>query len=117
MGFRRPRAGAHAGIVDPGATSGYLAGRQGGHVSDALLLDAIEKAIREESESVRGLAITADSLLVDDLGLDSLDLVAVVLKLEDQLHVPIGVQEIKNFRSVADLVDLIHRLRETSAAA
>jgi acyl carrier protein len=54
---------------------------------------------------------------VEELGLDSLDLVAVVLKLEDQLHVPIGVQEIKNFRSVSDLVELVQRLQGTSAAA
>jgi acyl carrier protein len=82
-----------------------------------MLLDVIEKAIREESESVRGRAIHASSLLVEELGLDSLDLVAVVLKLEDQLHVPIGVQEIKNFRSVSDLVELVQRLQGTSAAA
>ena len=86
-------------------------------MTDAKLLDVIETAIREESESVRGLDIRADSQLVDDLGLDSLDLVAVVLKLEDQLGVPIGVQEIRNFQRVSDLMDLVRRLRGTSAAA
>lgn len=86
-------------------------------MTDAMLLSAIEKAIREESESVRGLAIDADSRLVEDLGLDSLDLVAVVLKLEDQLQVPIGVQEIKNFRVVSDLAALVQRLQGSQASA
>ena len=86
-------------------------------MTDAKLLDVIETAIREESESVRGLDIRADSQLVDDLGLDSLDLVAVVLKLEDQLAVPIGVQEIRNFQRVSDLMELVRRLQGTSAAA
>lgn len=86
-------------------------------MTDAMLLGVIEKAIREESESVRGLPIHADSRLVEELGLDSLDLVAVVLKLEDQLQVPIGVQEIRNFHSVADLMELVQRLRGTTSAA
>ena len=86
-------------------------------MTDAKLLDVIETAIREESESVRGLVIRADSQLVDDLGLDSLDLVAVVLKLEDQLGVPIGVQEIRNFQRVSDLMELVRRLQGASAAA
>lgn len=86
-------------------------------MTDTTLLDMIETAIREESETVRGLTIHADSRLVEDLGLDSLDLVAVVLKLEDQLQVPIGVQEIKHFKSVADLLELIQRLHGTGTPA
>lgn len=86
-------------------------------MTDAMLLDMIEKAIREESESVRDRVITADSQLVDDLGLDSLDLVAVALKLEDQLQLPIGVEDVRHARSVADFIEVIHRLQGTSAAA
>ncbi|MDR3639185.1 MAG: acyl carrier protein [Isosphaeraceae bacterium] len=86
-------------------------------MTDSMLLDTIEKAIREESESVRGLAINADSQLVEDLGLDSLDLVAIVLKLEDQLQIPIGVPEVRNFRTVFDLLAHVQRLQGTSAAA
>ncbi len=86
-------------------------------MTDHKLLEVIEKAIREESESARGLRIGVDSLLVEDLGLDSLDMVAIVLKLEDQLQVDIGVHEIKNFRSVADLLELLERHYGTSAAA
>lgn len=86
-------------------------------MTDAILLSMIEKAIREESESVRDRVITADSQLVDDLGLDSLDLVAVALKLEDELQVPIGVEDVRNVRSVTDLMQVIQRLQGTSAAA
>ena len=82
-----------------------------------LLLKAIEDAIREECESARDKAISAESRLVEDLGLDSLDLVAVVLKLDDQYQVPIAVQEIRNFRAVSDLLDLLTPLLCEQAAA
>ena len=55
------------------------------------------------------MAITADSRLLEDLALDSLDLVAVVLQLQDQFAVEIDPDEIPSIQTVGDLAASLHR--------
>lgn len=63
----------------------------------------ITDAIRTVSARARGAVITPNSLLLEDLALDSLDLVAVILRLQDDFQVEIDPDEIPNMRCVADL--------------
>jgi acyl carrier protein len=70
---------------------------------------AIAETIRGVSVKARGIAIASDSLLLEDLALDSLDLVAVIIQLQDQFGVEIDPDEIPSLRTVGDLAASLHR--------
>jgi acyl carrier protein len=85
-------------------------------VTEAKLLEAVASAIRAEVERTKGMNIEANSRLVEDLGLDSIDIVAVTIRLEDRFHVDINVQDVKDLRFVSDLMDQMSRILGKSAA-
>ena len=74
----------------------------GSHQSD--LIAVVIEAIRGVSPKARQVPITPDSLLLEELALDSLDLVAVILQIQDRFQVEIDPDEIPNLRCVEDLV-------------
>ena len=76
---------------------------------------AIAETIRGVSAKARGMTVTADSRLLDDLALDSLDLVAVVLQLQDQFAVEIDPDEIPALHTVGDLAASLHRHARSAA--
>jgi acyl carrier protein len=84
---------------------------------DALLVDAVAEAIRSVSKRTRTVAVTADSRLVEDLALDSLDLVGVLMKLEDQFGLQIELDEVPNIQTVGDLAAHLDALRGGRATA
>lgn len=84
---------------------------------DALLVDAIADAIRSVSKRTQTMAITAQSSLVEDLSLDSLDLVGVLMKLEDHFAIQIELDEVPNIVTVADLAAHLDTLRGDRASA
>ena len=67
------------------------------------LIAVVGEAIRSVSAKARTVPITPASLLLEDLALDSLDLVAVILNLQDHFEVELDPDEIPNMRKVADL--------------
>ena len=53
-------------------------------------------------------AITEDTSFVDDLGIDSLDVVELVMELEDAFNMgEIPEEDLKKMRTVGDLVDYV----------
>lgn len=52
-------------------------------------------------------AVTMDSVLLEDLGADSIDLADLVMTLEDELDIEITDEELENMRTVADVVKFI----------
>jgi acyl carrier protein len=79
------------------------------------IIESIALAIRSVSTRARCAAITPSSLLLEELALDSLDLVAVILDLQDQFQVEIDPDEIPQFRTVADLAaSLANQLRQAA---
>jgi acyl carrier protein len=70
---------------------------------------AIAETIRGVSARSRGTAITTESRLLEDLALDSLDLVAVVLQLQDRFAVEIDPDELPTLLTVGDLAASLHR--------
>jgi acyl carrier protein len=70
---------------------------------------AIAETIRNVSARARESMITPDSLLLEDLALDSLDLVAVVIQLQDRFDVEIDPDEVTAIRTVGELADSLHR--------
>ena len=84
---------------------------------DAPRFDAITTAIRFVSKRTQTMAITADSILVEDLGLDSLDLVGVLMKLEDDFAIKIELDDIPNILTASDLAGHLAKLVGDRAAA
>jgi acyl carrier protein len=72
------------------------------HESD--VFEVITDSIRSVSPKARGATITVSSLLLEELALDSLDLVAVILRVQDHFQVELDPDEIPEMREVGDLV-------------
>jgi acyl carrier protein len=79
------------------------------------LLGVVSEMIRFVSAKARERTITAESLLLEELALDSLDLVRVVMLMEDRYGVAIDLDEVPNMRCVADVARILER--ELKAAA
>ncbi len=76
------------------------------------LISVIAEAIRSVSPRARDVPILPGSLLLQELALDSLDLVAVILQLQDTFEVEIDPDEIPNLHTVNDLlVSVTHHLQ------
>ena len=54
--------------------------------------------------------VTADAKIVDDLGADSLDVVELLSRLEDEYGVTIPDDEVENLITVADVATEIEKL-------
>ncbi len=67
------------------------------------LTTALAEIIRGVSPRARTLTIRDDSRLLEDLALDSLDLVAVVVQIQDQFGVEIDPDDLPALLTVADL--------------
>ncbi len=79
------------------------------------LLTAIAESIRSVSPKAKSATIRPDSRLLEELALDSLDLVAVILNLQDQFHVEIDPDEITELQTVADLASSLAKLLRHAA--
>ena len=84
---------------------------------EAVLLKVIADGIRSVSKRTQTMAITESSRLVDELGLDSLDLVGVMMKMEDHFGVTIELDEVGNIHTVADLGSHIIAVRKGRSSA
>ncbi len=51
--------------------------------------------------------ITEDTLLIDDLDADSLDLVDLVMSFEDEFQMEVPEEEVENIKTVGDIVKYI----------
>jgi acyl carrier protein len=83
--------------------------------SHADVLAVITDTIQTVSSRARDAAITPDSLLLEDLALDSLDLVAVVLRLQDHYQVEIDPDAILSMKRVADLAAVLEEQLASAA--
>lgn len=65
----------------------------------------------------KGKAITEESLLREELGLDSLGTVDLMIQLEDQFGISIEPDDFGSLRTVADVVQLIENKAKAKSAA
>ena len=79
------------------------------------LIAIVVEAIRSVSPKARQVSITPRTLLLEELALDSLDLVAVILQIQDQFELEIDPEEIPDLRSVEDLVSSVTNLIRAAA--
>jgi acyl carrier protein len=71
-----------------------------------MVFETVKKIIAE-SMNVDANSITMETLLVDDLGADSLDAVELIMALEDEYGMEIEDDAAQSVKSVGDLVKYI----------
>jgi acyl carrier protein len=79
------------------------------------VIAVIADMIRSISAKARDVTITSSSRLQEELGLDSLDLVAVILRLQDHYNVEIDPDEISAITRVSDLVTVVSDVLRSAA--
>lgn len=67
-------------------------------------------AIIAEKLNIKPDAIDVHATL-QDLGADSLDMVEIVMKLEEEFNVEINDEKAESLKNVLDVVDYVHGLR------
>jgi acyl carrier protein len=85
-------------------------------MADSPLLTDLVAIVRKVGKVPAEKAVEADTRLVEDLGIDSLDLVAVFLTVQDNYGVVIDDEDVPALRKVSDLVAYVARNRGTVAA-
>ena len=86
-------------------------------MTDPDLLHAVAEAIRRASEAAQQAEIAPETRLIEDLALDSLDLVAVMMNLQDAHDIELDLDAVTELRTVEDLMgELGRQLRGRSAA-
>ena len=84
---------------------------------DSTLLAEITEHVRSAAKISPQVLITADSRLVEDLAIDSLDLVGVLVAIQDRFDVAIDDDDVPNLHRVVDLALYVARRRGGSIAA
>ncbi len=67
------------------------------------------KAIRTVSPAARTVTIVPETRLVEDLSLDSLDMVAVFVQVQDEHGIELELDDAERFLHVSDLMREINR--------
>lgn len=70
------------------------------------MIERIKNIVLEYTE-LENVEITRDSVLLQDLGLNSLDLMEMVCTFEDEFDIEISDREARNFKTVGDVIDFI----------
>lgn len=71
------------------------------------VIAVIADSIRSVSAKARDATITSNSRLLEELALDSLDMVAVILRIQDHYEVEIDPDKIATVTRVGDLVAVV----------
>ena len=74
---------------------------------DEILARVIEVLV--ETFEVEPARIQATTHMVDDLDLDSIDLIDLVVRLEEETGLDLAEDELRKLRVVQDVVDLVYR--------
>jgi acyl carrier protein len=81
-------------------------------VKRRILMERVFEIIQEQL-NLSGVELTEDSSLKDDLGVDSIDMVELVMAFEDEYGIEVQYEELeKKVKTVGDIVDF---LREQGA--
>jgi acyl carrier protein len=78
-------------------------------------LEARIKQILSHRLGISPEEIRLDAMLVEDLGMDSLDAVELAIATERQFNVALSDEQMAKLRTVADIVALVQRLADEQA--
>jgi acyl carrier protein len=76
-------------------------------VTRAEVLELVRRVLRAEFE-LEGAPLGEATHLVDDLDLDSVDAVALAVRLEEDTGVALEEEELKGMRTIGDVVGVVH---------
>lgn len=85
-------------------------------MTDSPLLASLTSLVRSVAKLPATALIDPQSRLVEDLGIDSLDLVGVFVKIQDEYDVIIDDDDVSELRTVGDLAAFIGKRQESAAA-
>ncbi len=85
-------------------------------MSESSLMTTLVEIVRKAGKVAPTVAIHDQTRLVEDLGIDSLDLVAVFLTIQDQFDVTIDDEDLPALRSLSEIASYISRQRGSMAA-
>ena len=85
-------------------------------MSDPNLMAQLTRAIRAVARIPKDVPITAETRLFDDLNIDSLDLFAVLVEVQDRFDVLIDVEEMPDLNRVGDLAAFVTSRQDAAAA-
>ena len=85
-------------------------------MSDPILTAEIAELVREAGKVPAEVPVGPETLLVEDLGVDSLDLVSVFLLLQDRYGVDVADDDVPGLLSVGDVASYVERRVESAAA-
>lgn len=71
-----------------------------------MVFDKLREILAQQLELDEAL-IMSDSLLLDDLGADSLDVIDIVMSVEDEFQVEVPDELIEDMSSVSDMVEFL----------
>lgn len=74
-----------------------------------MALEKIKKIISEQF-GIDENDISSETVLLEDLDADSLDLIDLAMSLEDEFEVEVPDEELENFKTVGDIVKYIEEL-------
>jgi acyl carrier protein len=83
---------------------------------DPSLLSQIIATVRKVGRIPRDVPITAETCLVDDLRVDSLDLFAVLIAVQDRFELEIDVEDMPDLNRVGALAEYVAARRNAAAA-
>lgn len=69
---------------------------------------ALVRRVLEAEFELEGASIREDTRLVDDLDLDSVDAVALAVRLEEETDLTLEEAELRALRTVGDVVGVLH---------
>ncbi|MDE6385847.1 MAG: acyl carrier protein [Eubacterium sp.] len=72
-----------------------------------MIFEKVKEILAEQLDIENEASITMDSLLIEDLGADSLDSIDIVMSIEDEFKIEVPDEVIENISSVADIVNFI----------
>jgi acyl carrier protein len=71
------------------------------------LLDEVVATVCLVSPAAEGRTLDASSLLVEDAGLDSLDLVSLLMTLQDQLGIELDLDAVGGLKTLGDVAQIL----------
>jgi len=83
---------------------------------DPNLLAQLTATVRKVGRIPRDVPINADTCLVEDLRIDSLDLFAVLIAVQDRFDLEIDVEDMPELNRMGDLASYVAARRNAAAA-
>jgi acyl carrier protein len=83
---------------------------------DSTLIAEVAQVVQQAAKIPPHMVITAETRLVEDLAIDSLDLVGVLLAIQDRFDLAIEDDVVPSLRRIVDLAEYVAKHRGLAAA-